>query len=208
MSLSRNRRRSLEMRSSSESPSRWRSLRSCISRAVMRNSRTRIDAATQEDRTELFPTIIAPSIKNAPVDMIAGPAAAGRESHVGIYECTVNGHRVVSDRPCGSSAQARTLVVEQPDPRDAAIAQQRLWQAQQQAQQSTSRSDVAPSDSGGSNDSEPAERGNESACAEVDRAIDQLNARMRQGYTSQEGEWLRARWHALEDQRHALRCGR
>jgi hypothetical protein len=49
------------------------------------------------------------------------PASApGRQTYVGVYECTVNGQRVVSDQPCGPDAQARTLVVDQPDPVEAA----------------------------------------------------------------------------------------
>ena len=49
---------------------------------------------------------------------------------------------------------------------------------------------------------------NEAACRAVDQAIDNLNARMRQGYTSQEGESLRQRWHELKEQRYELGCGR
>ncbi len=49
---------------------------------------------------------------------------------------------------------------------------------------------------------------NEAACNAVDQAIENLNARMRQGYGASEGEWLREHWHDLKRQRHELRCGR
>jgi len=40
------------------------------------------------------------------------------------------------------------------------------------------------------------------------RAIEQFDARMGLDYTSQEGEWLRARWNELQDERYALWWGR
>jgi hypothetical protein len=154
---------------------------------------------------KLGPTVIAPSIENAPISNPSVPAA-GRESYVGVYECTVNGQRVVSDRPCGSGAQARTLVVEQPNPRDAAIAQQRLWPAQQQP--AAGRSDSAPAprvDSGTSTGAV----GLETQCRLIDQEIDDINARMRRGgYGTEEGNWLRARWHAAKNRRFELGCGR
>ena len=54
----------------------------------------------------------------------------GSQIYVGVYECIVNGQRVVSEHPCGADAQVRTLVVDQPDPRDVARQQQRTWAAQ------------------------------------------------------------------------------
>jgi hypothetical protein len=52
------------------------------------------------------------------------------------------------------------------------------------------------------------EASNEARCAGIDQAIKQLNARMRQPYSSAEGEELRKRWHYLKRQRYELRCGR
>ena len=62
-----------------------------------------------------------------PPPVAARRSRAGNQSYVGVYECVVNGQRVVSDHPCGADAQARTLVVDQPDPRDVARQQQRTW---------------------------------------------------------------------------------
>jgi hypothetical protein len=124
-----------------------------------------------------------------------------------VYECVVDGQRMISDRPCGPEAQRRTLVVDQPDPRDVALQRQRLWQARQQA--ARNRSATTSVQGGGNTPSiaSPASP-NEAACRAVDQAIDNLNARMRQGYTSQEGEYLRQRWHELKEQRYELGCGR
>jgi len=140
----------------------------------------------------------------APTSPPSGPARSGRESYVGVYECTVNGQRIVSDRPCAQDAQARTLVVDQPHPQDVARSQQQTWQAQRSAPSS------APS-GGGFSAQVPAtsEAGsNAAACEALDRAIDHLNARMRQRYGAAEGERLRAQWHDLKRQRYELRCGR
>ena len=62
-----------------------------------------------------------PQVIEATRPTYRAPASApGRQTYVGVYECTVNGQRVVSDQPCGPDAQARTLVVDQPDPVEAA----------------------------------------------------------------------------------------
>jgi len=134
------------------------------------------------------------------------PARTGRESYVGVYECIVNGQRAVSDRPCAPDAKSRTLVVDQPDPREVA----RLRQQQTDVQRPASRGYTSQSGSAGEGPtiSGPAEPSNARACAAVDRAIDNINSRMRAGYGREEGEWLRAEWHRLKRERYSLGCGR
>jgi hypothetical protein len=134
------------------------------------------------------------------------PARTGRESYVGIYECVVDGQRVVSDRPCAADAKSRTLVVDQPDPREVA----RLRQQQTQAERPVARVYASHSGTAGEGPtiSGPAEPSNARACAAVDRAIDNINSRMRAGYGREEGEWLRAEWHRLKRERYSLGCGR
>jgi len=129
----------------------------------------------------------------------------GRQTYVGVYECVVNGQRVVSDKPCGPGAQARVLEVDQPDPRDVARQRQRTWAAQQ-----SGRSSHAPRSSsvGAAPVAKEAARPNDAACASIDQQIEQIDARMRQGYTSQEGEWYRQRLRELKERRHELGCSR
>jgi hypothetical protein len=131
---------------------------------------------------------------------------AGNQSYVGVYECVVNGQRVVSDHPCGADAQVRTLVVDRPDPRDVARQQQRTWAAQ--AGSGSAPRVAAPVRSAVPSQVAPVASPNEAACAAIDEAIANLNARMRQGYTSAEGERLRAEWHDLQKRREDLNCGR
>lgn len=153
------------------------------------------------------PVIEPPQVIEAPASHYQGPppSLTGRESYVGVYECIVNGQRVVSDRPCAPDAQTRTLVVDQPDPRE--VARQR--QMTQSARRLGSTYYASPS--GGSSTARSGSAvtaSNEAACEAVDRAIDQLNARMRQRYGAAEGERLRAQWHDLKQQRYDLKCGR
>jgi len=130
--------------------------------------------------------------------------AADGTTYVGIYECTVRGQRVVSDRPCGAGATARVIEVA---PAPAAttpppsVPQRR---SSQPGSSSTYASSTGPSEAGSTN----ASPDNTLACESVDRAIENLNARMRQRYGSAEGERLRAQWRDLKQQRYDLRCGR
>jgi len=157
------------------------------------------------------PVIDPPRAIEGSAPYAQGPPASrtGRESYVGVYECMVNGQRVVSDRPCAPDAETRTLVIDQPDPREVA--------RQRQMTQSAGRSGSAyyASPSGGSSTSSSmtgaesaSGASNEAACEAVDRAIDNLNARMRQRYGAAEGERLRAQWHDLKQRRYELNCGR
>jgi hypothetical protein len=152
------------------------------------------------------PVIEPPRVldRSTPTIPRAGPARTGRESYVGVYECMVNGQRVVSDRPCAPDAEARTLVVDQPHPRDVARSQQQTWQAQRAAPNSAQ----SGNGSSGQAPTTLAIGSNTAACAAIDRAIEDLNARMRQRYGAAEGERLRAQWHDLKQRRYDLKCGR
>jgi hypothetical protein len=153
------------------------------------------------------PVIELPQVIEAPASHHQGPppSLTGRESYVGVYECVENGQRVVSDRPCAPDAQTRTLVIDQPDPRE--VVRQR--QMTQSAGRSGSTYYASPS--GGSSTSRSgstSEASNEADCEAVDLAIENLNARMRQRYGAAEGERLRAQWHDLKQLRYDLKCGR
>jgi hypothetical protein len=144
-----------------------------------------------------------------PAPVVVGPSqveASGRS--VGVFECNEGGQKILSDRPCAGDARMREVVIDDPDPYEAAAARQRAWAASatpprvvpSQAQTVAGRaSETAMAD-----EPDP----NAAQCAWVDRQIEHLNAQMRQGYTSQQGEYYRERWHQLKEQRQALKCGR
>ena len=86
-------------------------------------------------------------------------------------------------------------------------ARQQVGQAQSYSAGQASRVGSAAAGSGATA-GVVAESSNAAACATVDQAIDNLNARMRQRYGTAEGERLRAQWHDLKQQRYDLKCGR
>jgi len=155
-----------------------------------------------------MPTVKAGKATEPEASHYQGPPAARtrRESYVGVYECVVDGQRVVSDRPCAADAKSRTLVVDQPDPSEVA----RLRQHRAQVQRPASPGYTSQSVYAGEGPTIPGsgEPSNARACAAVDRAIDNINSRMRAGYGPEEGEWLRAEWHRLKRERYSLKCGR
>lgn len=146
----------------------------------------------------------------APERPAEAPAATQRPTNartLSIYECVVNGQRVLSDQRCADDARERSIVVARPDPRDVAMAQRRAAERQQRDAYRTPpmsrRYGVGQSGAGGSYGIDNASR-----CASIDREIEWINARMRQAYTLQTGEKLRNDLRALKEERWDLRCGR
>lgn len=137
-----------------------------------------------------------PSIEETEVGPGERVIEADGTTHLGVYECFINGQRVISDRSCGDNAKIKVIEIAPSTPARPAVPQY---------QSPTPSYDASASSAGRTTAVTPS---NSSACANVDREIAALNARMRQGYTSQEGEWYRERWHALHERRRDLRCGR
>ena len=113
-----------------------------------------------------------------------------------VYECNDDNGRVLSDQPCGDGAQVRhiempNLMRAQPDSNTRSITPSRSTRT---------RAARAPIEQGTSR--------NEACCESIDVHIDHINARMRQGYTSREGEYLRQRLRELSDQRWEANCHR
>jgi hypothetical protein len=115
-----------------------------------------------------------------------------RSAH-SFYECIRNGQRVVSDWPCGSDAVVRE------------ISQSNLMPAQD-----TSILDRVPDTAPDTYEPTPArERGSArkpAVCNAIEAEIDSINARMRQKYTSREGEWFREQLRVLSRQRYEAKC--
>jgi hypothetical protein len=142
--------------------------------------------------------VLAPLPVGSPAKIPRPRMDSRRQRYVDVYECTENGRRTVSDRPCGPGATSRVLVVDPPKAPPLPVP---TWRSSTPARSTSARS-------GSSGVGARANGGNEAACAAVGEAIDRLNARMRQPYSSQEGERLRERWHELKERRYDLGCGR
>ena len=171
----------------------------------------KLDLPTREpmqgavERVAPVPITPRPAAPAPSADQQPHRANQGRQTDVGVYECVVNGQRVVSDKPCGPGAQARVLEVDQPDPRNAALLRQQIWTAQQ----ATGSPPMARPSTYGAPPAAPQQaNANDAACRNIDQQIEQVDARMRQGYTSQEGEWYRERLRRLKERRYELGCGR
>jgi hypothetical protein len=134
------------------------------------------------------------------------PRPSSKET-VKVYECYVNGQLVLSDQRCAENARERVVDVTRPNPTDAAMAQYRL---EEQKRREAYRSSPPPrrSSTGQSGAGSSYGAGNASRCARIDQRIEWINSRMRQGYTSQEGEWLREDLRRLKQERWDARCGR
>jgi len=121
-----------------------------------------------------------PSATNAPNNTIAT-----------VYECDSAGQRTFSDRRCAPNARERAIEApSRMDPVDSGTSADPVAVEYQQPQVS---GDEAVVD-------------NASQCAQIQSDIDAIDARMRQGYGSAEGEYLRGRRRDLRDRYYELRC--
>lgn len=128
------------------------------------------------------PSFVDPNPDDQPLTVAPGQRVYGPDgtTYIGVYQCQINGQRVVSDRPCGAIASTRVIEVSPATATAPPIVQYRQSQPPS-ASKTTQGSGISAT---GSVD-------NSAACAAIDRAIENLNARMRQSYTSQQGEWYR-----------------
>lgn len=136
-------------------------------------------AEASRQRTAVSPDRIAPpSATTAPDNTIAT-----------VYECDSAGQRTFSDRRCAPNAHERAIEApSRMDPVDM-VSDPVTVEYQQ------------PVISGGE-----AVVDNASRCAQIQAEIDLIDARMRQGYSSAEGEYLRGRRRDLSNRYYDLRC--
>jgi hypothetical protein len=118
-----------------------------------------------------------------------------RNSIARVFECERNGQRVISDRPCGPDAAVREIQAPNRMNRQDTRPLYRPAPASIQRQQARGRSSAG----GGSN---------KQLCASIEEQIDVINARMRRGYRSWEGERYRERLRQLSAERWDAGCGR
>jgi hypothetical protein len=123
----------------------------------------------------------------------SSPVQATPRRHRAVYVCQETGIPVFSDRPCGAAAVARTLVVEVPrtgaPPTTVPIA---------------SRNSTRPRPSPAADDAPG--RAADSRCATLQRQLDELDDRMRTGYSAREAARLWNRWRELKEKLRTTRC--
>ena len=119
--------------------------------------------------------------------------AAGSPRQRAVFVCQQDGVPVFTDRPCASAAVRRTLTVEAPAPGAAPNTSPPRPRA-------STRPRLQPEERPGTT------RAADTRCATLRRQLDELDARMRDGYSSREAARLWNRWRDLKGRLHAERC--
>lgn len=126
------------------------------------------------------------------------PVADGAVAQV--YECEIQGVRTYSAQPCGPGAQRHVI---RPINTYAAPPEAQVEAALTDS--STEEPPEFPTASGEGLSPELSER-RPGLCADIQAQIEQIYARMRQGYGAAEGDALRAELHRLNDEAFEQHC--
>jgi hypothetical protein len=139
------------------------------------------------------PPVAGPLGGGQSVTLEPAPPPANPRRHRAVFVCQESGVPVFADRPCGSANETRSLVIAAPPPGAAASTTPPLPSASTRPRTAAPRlsTNVAPAP--------------ESSCARLERQLDELNDRMRAGYSAREAAKLWQRWR---DTKERLRTGR
>jgi hypothetical protein len=139
------------------------------------------------------PPVASPLGGGQSVTLEPTPPPANPRRHRAVYVCQESGVPVFADRPCGSANETRNLVIATPAPGAAASTTPPSPAASTRPRSATPKPPTtvvaAP----------------ENACAKLQRQLDELNDRMRAGYSAREAARLWQRWR---DTKERLRTGR
>jgi len=120
-----------------------------------------------------------------------GAAKTPNDTIATVYECDSAGQRTFSDRRCAPNARERAIEApSRMDPQDTRILSDPV-SVESARQFNPSGEDVV---------------NNTSECAAIQAEIDAIDAHMRAGYGSAEGQYLRTRRGKLRDHYYDLRC--
>lgn len=111
-----------------------------------------------------------------------------------IFICQEASAPVFADRPCGSAAAARNLVIEAPRPGAAATTTPPAPRASTRPRTLPDKLDV------------PTVRETDTQCVKLQRQLDELNDRMRAGYSAREAARLWQRWRDTKERLRTSRC--
>lgn len=129
----------------------------------------------------------------------APPQAAPRRPR-SVFVCQLDGLPVYSDRPCSAAATPRELVVDVP-------------RAGTPSRPGASVTTLPPAPRAATRPRAEQRHGNDPAisavdshCAALHRQLDEVNDRMRAGYSAREAARLWQRWRDLKDRLRTARC--
>jgi hypothetical protein len=124
----------------------------------------------------------------------AAPPQARPRQQRAVFVCQDGGIPVFADRPCGAAAEARTLSVEASRAGAPATTTPRAPRATTRPLRNPRVSTEAP---------QPAA---DERCAVLQRQLDEINSRMRSGYSAREAARLWQRWREARDRVRAAHC--
>jgi hypothetical protein len=139
------------------------------------------------------PPVASPIGGGQSVTLEPAPPPANPPRHRAVFVCQEGGVPVFADRPCGSTSETRSLVIATPRPGAAASTTPPPPAASTRPRLAAPKSLTAVV---------PAP---ENACVKLERQLDELNGRMRAGYSAREAARLWQRWR---DTKERLRTGR
>jgi len=111
-----------------------------------------------------------------------------------VFVCQESGVPVYADRPCGSVTAERSLTIESPRPGAAASTSPPVPRASTRPRPAATKPVV---------ESVPVL---ETRCAALQRQLDDLNDRMRAGYSAREAARLWQRWRDAKERLRTARC--
>ena len=122
----------------------------------------------------------------------AAPAATRR--HRSIFVCEDDGVPEYSDRPCAIAGPSRAIVFETPAAGAVFVTSPPAPRASTRPAPARAAPQPVPREAGASR------------CESLERQLDQMNSRMRAGYSAREAARLWQRWRSLKERLHAARC--
>lgn len=140
------------------------------------------------------PPIAGPLGGGESVSLEPVPPPANPRRHREVFVCHEGGVPVYTDRPCGSAVASRNLVVDAPRPGAAASTSPPAPRASTRPR---ARAVEAPA---------PAVPAIEDRCARLHERLDELNDRMRAGYSAREAARLWQQWRAAKERLRTARC--
>jgi hypothetical protein len=149
--------------------------------------------------TLLLPVVDTPSGGGGSVvlEPVRPPAQPTRRL---VYSCATPGHVTFSDRPCGPAPQVRELKVAAPAP-VAAGAVPDLAKARQAPPATTRPTTHRETDDASAGVDEHA-----MTCGKLRATLDDVDARMRAGYSAREAGRLWERWREAKARLHEANC--
>jgi hypothetical protein len=125
-----------------------------------------------------------------------------------VYECRKNGQVIYSGQPCGPDSVRHDVDARRTNTYTSEAYEVSPSQASAPAPGKPVRRDKTTTAPATRDNSPELSDSKKDECGQAQEEIDQINARMRQPYTSTEGELFRERLRKLGDKQDALKCGR